>query len=256
MVKLMPNLNYNYSYELYSIRDSVVNKSGFCVSELPNPDRIIIDNEEQRFGKSLITITLLWDSSIPSFLYNYPNYRYILLQYKNTDECLAYMMKATAINRVSDECEATFRAVSAEMDILKAVLEYREKTKYCNGVRRISKERFMFTNALENALNSAFGYGTTNTPLIKELFYNEPHTIVKWNDGTTTVVGCAEGEEFSKELGLSVAIAEKYFEVLGFPYPRAALKKLAENGHDQTAKTKARRDFKAAKKAKKIETEE
>ena len=81
-------------------------------------------------------------------------------------------------------------------------------------------------------------------------------TIVKWNDGTTTIVGCAEGEEFSKELGLSVAIAEKYFEVLGSPYPRAALKKLAENGHDQTAKTKARRDFKAAKKAKKTVTEE
>jgi len=254
MVKLMPNLDYNYSYELYAIRDSVINKSGFCISELPNPDRITMDNEEQRFGKSLITITLLWNSSMPRFL---PDYRYILLQYKDADECLAYMMKATAINRVSyGESEAIFRAVLPDTNILKAVLEYREKTKYCNGVRRISEERFMFTNALENALNSAFRYGTTNTPLIKELFYNEPHTIVKWNDGTTTVVGCAEGEEFSKELGLSVAIAEKYFEVLGFPYPRAALKKLTENGHDQTAKTKARRDFKAAKKAKKIETEE
>ena len=248
MVKLMPRLDYNYSYELYAIRDSVINKSGFCISELPNPDRIIIDNEEQLFGKSLITITLLWNSSMPLFL---PDYRYILLQHKDADECLAYMMKATAINRVSDgESEAIFRAVLPDTDILKAVLEYREKTEYHNGVRRISEERFMFTNALENALNSAFGYGTTNTPLIKELFYNEPHTIVKWNDGTTTVVGCAEGEEFSKELGLSVAIAEKYFEVLGFPYPRAALKKLAENGHDQTAKTKARRDFKAAKKLK------
>ena len=248
-----------YDYELYRIDKDDNHK----ISKLPNPDRFAIDNEVQRFGESSTTITLswnlsLWNLSIPRFLYTYhPDYRYILLQYENADECLAYMMKATAINRVSDECEATFRVIpSYDSDILKAVLEYREKTKYCNGVRRISKERFMFTNALENALNSAFGYGTTNTPLIKELFYNEPHTIVKWNDGTTTVVGCAEGEEFSKELGLSVAIAEKYFEVLGFPYPRAALKKLAENGHDQTAKTKARRDFKAAKKAKKIETEE
>lgn len=253
----MPNWGYNYAYELYSIRNSVVNKNNFCVSKLVNPDRLTIDDEEQRFGIPSTTITLLWNSSVPRLPYNYPDYRYMLLRYNDADECLAYMMQNTAVKRIGDEeWEATFLAVSPDTDILKAVLAYREKTKYCNGVQRISKERFMFTNTLENAINSAFGYGTTNIPLIKEIFYNEPHTVIKWNDGTTTIVGCAEGEEFSKELGLSVAIAKKYFEDLGFPYPRAALKKFAENGHDQTAKTKARKKFKADKKAKKIVTKE
>ena len=255
----MPNWGYNYAYELYSIRDSVVTESGFCVSKLPNPDSLAIDNEEQCFGVQSTTITLSWNS-VPGLPYHYHDYKYVLLRYNDDDECLAYMMKNTAVNRIGhEEWEATFHAVSPDMDILKAVLEYRNKTAYSkcfNSARHISKERSMFMDALRNTISPAFECGITNIPLIKDVFYNEPHTVVKWNDGTTTIVGCAEGEEFSKELGLSVAIAKKYFELLGFPYPRAALKKLAENGHDQTAKTKARKKFKDDKKAKAIATEE
>lgn len=85
-------------------------------------------------------------------------------------------------------------------------------------------------------------------PRITTIYYNEPHTAVKWDDGTTTVVGCAEGEDFSKELGLAVAIAKKYYESLGFIYPRAALKHAADRGVDQSAKTKARKKYKQDKK--------
>ena len=260
----MPNWGYNYAYELYSIRDSVVNENGFSVFKLANPDSLTIDDEGQRFGTLSTAITLLWNSSVPRFCYDHPGYRYILLRYNDDDECLAYMMKNTGINRTinqhgNEEWKATFLAVSPDMDILKAVLEYRNKTAYSkcfNSARHISKEHSMFMDTLRNTISPAFECGITNIPLIKDVFYNEPHTVVKWNDGTTTIVGCAEGEEFSKELGLSVAIAKKYFELLGFPYPRAALKKLAENGHDQTAKTKARKKFKDDKKAKAIATEE
>lgn len=92
---------------------------------------------------------------------------------------------------------------------------------------------------------SHHGFGM---PRITKIYYNEPHTTVKWSDGSITVVGCAEGETFSKELGLAVAIAKKYYEDLGSSYPRAALKRAAENGIDQTAKTKARKKYKQDKK--------
>lgn len=88
-------------------------------------------------------------------------------------------------------------------------------------------------------------------PRIEAIFYNDPYTTVKWNDGSVNTVKCAEGEKFSKELGVSVIIAKKYLEVSGCIYPRAGLKRLAESGIDQTAKTKARKEYKAKKKSKK-----
>lgn len=47
-------------------------------------------------------------------------------------------------------------------------------------------------------------------PGIDEVIFNPPATIVKWGDGTKTVVK-ASGEEFSEEHGLAMAIARKYF---------------------------------------------
>lgn len=102
---------------------------------------------------------------------------------------------------------------------------------------------FGFVNIACQSNHRAFGI-----PRITKIYYNEPHTTVKWSDGSITVVGCAEGETFSKELGLAVAIAEKYYSDLGCSYPRAALKRAAENAVDQTAKTKARKKYKQNKK--------
>lgn len=45
---------------------------------------------------------------------------------------------------------------------------------------------------------------------ITNVIFNEPATIVFWNDGTKTVVKCQEGDTFDKEKGLAMAIAKKY----------------------------------------------
>lgn len=45
---------------------------------------------------------------------------------------------------------------------------------------------------------------------IKEVIFNKPATIVKWNDGTKTVVKCQPGDEYSRETGLAMCIAKKY----------------------------------------------
>lgn len=145
--------------------------------------------------------------------------------------------------------------------IIKAVRDYMLRTsyaKYFSDVTTVSIEdlnkEYLVNNHQFGLISTSRCNGKTNRmlfsclPRITTIYYNNPHTAVKWDDGTTTVVGCAEGEDFSKELGLAVAIAKKYYESLGFIYPRAALKHAADRGVDQSAKTKARKKYKQDKK--------
>lgn len=46
---------------------------------------------------------------------------------------------------------------------------------------------------------------------IVKVIFSDPATIVFWADGTKTVVKCQEGDEYSKETGLAMAIAKKVF---------------------------------------------
>lgn len=50
-------------------------------------------------------------------------------------------------------------------------------------------------------------YSNFITP--REVIYNDPATIVFWEDGTKTVVKCQPGDSFSKELGLAMAFVKK-----------------------------------------------
>lgn len=44
---------------------------------------------------------------------------------------------------------------------------------------------------------------------IKTVIYHEPATIVKWKDGTKTVVRCGEYDTYDKEKGLMACIIKK-----------------------------------------------
>lgn len=46
-------------------------------------------------------------------------------------------------------------------------------------------------------------------PSIKKVIFNNPATIVLWNDGTKTVVKCQNGERFDKEKGLAMCIVKR-----------------------------------------------
>lgn len=54
-------------------------------------------------------------------------------------------------------------------------------------------------------------------PEIRKVIFNDPATIVFWEDGTKTVVKCMEGDTFSREMGLAMCICKK---VLGNNYHR------------------------------------
>lgn len=48
-------------------------------------------------------------------------------------------------------------------------------------------------------------------PEIKNVIFNDPATIVFWEDGTKTVVKCQDGDKFDPEKGLAMAIVKKAY---------------------------------------------
>lgn len=48
-------------------------------------------------------------------------------------------------------------------------------------------------------------------PEIKDVIFNDPATIIFWQDGDKTVVKAQDGDEFDPEKGLAMAIAKKAF---------------------------------------------
>lgn len=51
---------------------------------------------------------------------------------------------------------------------------------------------------------------TPALPTIKNVIFNDPATVVMWDDGTKTVVKCQPNDVFDPEKGLAMAIAKRY----------------------------------------------
>lgn len=51
----------------------------------------------------------------------------------------------------------------------------------------------------------------SNKPGIKRVIFNDPATIVFWEDGSKTVVKCSPRDIYDAEKGLAMAITKKYF---------------------------------------------
>lgn len=82
-----------------------------------------------------------------------------------------------------------------------------------DGVKRMLNDLFgiggdnMNTNYSDMYKNgSLFGM---NGLRIRNVIFNEPATIVYWDDGDKTVVKCGKGEPFDPEKGLAMAISKK-----------------------------------------------
>lgn len=51
---------------------------------------------------------------------------------------------------------------------------------------------------------------------IKEVIFNDPAVIIKWKDGTKTVVKCQKGEKFDPEKGLALALVKYLMGNIGY----------------------------------------
>ena len=46
-------------------------------------------------------------------------------------------------------------------------------------------------------------------PSIKNVYFNDPVTVVLWDDGSKTIVKCQDGDTYSRETGLALCISKK-----------------------------------------------
>ena len=66
-------------------------------------------------------------------------------------------------------------------------------------------------NLYRYLLGSTHEMSFSHIPEIKNVIFNDPATIVFWEDGTKTVVKCQDGDEFDPEKGLAMAIVKKAY---------------------------------------------
>lgn len=109
--------------------------------------------------------------------------------------------------------------------IKKVVIECEDGSTYEGSITRIEGNPYnLYSTMIEACVRGKVGdYG------IKEVIFANPSTIVKWTDGTTTVVTCQDNiqnvekdgkkkarrkpmpsETYSKEVGLAMCIAKKW----------------------------------------------
>lgn len=62
-----------------------------------------------------------------------------------------------------------------------------------------------------DSIHPPIKYGEFVNISIKKVIFNDPATIVIWDDGTKTVVKCQEGDVFDKEKGLAMCICKHVF---------------------------------------------
>ena len=82
---------------------------------------------------------------------------------------------------------------------------------FLNSNFEVNKYCYNNVMAARDFLNSIYGISSSHIPEIKNVIFNDPATIVFWEDETKTVVKCQDGDEFDPEKGLAMAIAKKAY---------------------------------------------
>ena len=60
-------------------------------------------------------------------------------------------------------------------------------------------------------MNRKYKQNTINPLEIKNVYFNDPVTVVIWKDGTKTIVRCSENDFYDPEKGLAMAIVKKAY---------------------------------------------
>lgn len=82
---------------------------------------------------------------------------------------------------------------------------------FLNSNFEVNKYCYNDVVAARDFLNSIYGISSSHIPEIKNVIFNDPATIVFWDDGTKTVVKCQDGDKFDPEKGLAMAIVKKAY---------------------------------------------
>lgn len=76
--------------------------------------------------------------------------------------------------------------------------------KFDNLCMALEGETFTFSSIGE------INFNEISNPKPKDIIFHNPATIVKWSDGTKTVVKCHEEDTYDKEKGLALCYVKKF----------------------------------------------
>ena len=85
-----------------------------------------------------------------------------------------------------------------------------QKKHRLSRINKTERRKEMPTKKISTELDICFAVPTVH-PEIEKVIYNNPATIVIWDDGSKTVVRCQDGDTFDKRIGLAMAICKKFF---------------------------------------------
>ena len=82
---------------------------------------------------------------------------------------------------------------------------------YFNPAKAMLNSKFVWGYPVPTIRENKFSQTKTKTtpnkiPNIKQVYFNEPVTVVLWENGEKTIVRCQDGDTYSKESGLAIAI--------------------------------------------------
>lgn len=75
----------------------------------------------------------------------------------------------------------------------------------CNTVKPYLLEAMLDMSLDLSRKKGLYADGAT----IEDVIFNNPATIVKWSDGSKTVVKCQKGDVYNPELGLAMCVVKK-----------------------------------------------
>lgn len=136
--------------------------------------------------------------------FRYPMYTYMMTYNRNgkklfDDEVKKWLKKNMETSdtdgdeKMNDRCGVTFKYSSPDDSLIKTAYDLSYKRKF--------------------------------TPV--QIIFNDPATIVFWEDGTKTVVKCAPGTPFNKYAGFCAALAKHVY------VSNSAINRLVEHAEDQ-----------------------
>lgn len=67
----------------------------------------------------------------------------------------------------------------------------------------------MHIDAFVEHFEKTFPPKGSNMPTIKRVIFNDPATIIMWEDGTKTVVKCQQGDRYDRTTGFLMAVVKK-----------------------------------------------
>ena len=102
----------------------------------------------------------------------------------------------------------------APITYMEALTTKPEATEYCSDDITTASLSLGYYNKVEGVkpdMNRKCKQNTVNPLEIKNVYFNDPATVVIWKDGTKTIVRCSENDFYDPEKGLAMAIVKKAY---------------------------------------------